>query len=413
MRIVIINSLYTPHIIGGAEISTQILAEALTEAADVHVLTLGGQKRKAGTVTERIRGVTVHRLPYAGLYWIGEGKKRSLAARTLRRLSDLYNPVQIGAVKERLETIRPDVIHTQNLSGFGAAVWTAGESLGIPIAHTLRDYSLLSPVSSPLANRALAKLYSLTSAGFSRKVSAVVGISTHILKRHTNAGLFPAAESRVIPNAVDGDIVAAERIGAHRPLRIGCFGRVEPEKGVREFVEAALPLPPDAVEQVVVCGEGSLLEELRTLCRDDPRFVFPGKVKPEEARALMADMDANFVPSIWEEPFGRVIIESYQVGTPVYASAVGGIPDAVWSPDEFLFRPGSAVAIRAKIMEFCDKTAEERRLLQEQCIRHCRKFTQASLLESHLELYGGLLAGRREWPANVVITGGHRVRAGE
>ncbi|MBB6635814.1 glycosyltransferase family 4 protein [Cohnella thailandensis] len=402
MRVVLINSLYTPHIIGGAEISTQILAEALAEAAEVHVLTLGGQQRREGITREKIRGVTVHRLPHNSLYWIGQAKRRSVLARTARRLTDLYNPLQIKAVKERLEAIRPDLIHTQNLSGFGAAVWTANASLGVPIVHTLRDYSLLSPVSSPIGNPALARLYAMTSSGFSRKVSAVVGISSHILKRHTDAGLFADAAGLVIPNAVEGEISAAERDFERKPLRIGYFGRIEPEKGVRELVEAALPLPPAVVERIVVCGEGSLKQELQDLCRDDPRFVFPGKVKPAEARSLMARTDANFVPSIWEEPFGRVIIESYQVGTPVYASAVGGIPDAVWNPDEFLFKPGSAAAIRAKILDFHDLSGEEKRRIQQQCVRHCRKFTQASLLEKHLDLYGRMLSGNREFAARAV-----------
>ncbi|RUS42661.1 glycosyltransferase family 4 protein [Cohnella sp. AR92] len=399
MRIVLINSLYTPHIIGGAEISTQILAEALASEADVHVLTLGGQKRGEGLRMEKISGVTVHRLPYSNLYWIGDGKRRGVLPRTARRLTDLYNPLQVGAVRERLEAIGPDLIHTQNLSGFGAAVWTANASRKVPIVHTLRDYSLLSPVSSPLGNPALAKLYALSSAGFSGRVSAVVGISSHILNRHTKAGLFPKASRSVIPNAVEGEIAAAERDFDRKPLRIGYFGRIEPEKGVRQLVEAALPLPAEVVERIVICGEGSIRQELQELCRQDPRFVFPGKVKPAEARSLMAEMDANFVPSIWEEPFGRVIIESYQVGTPVYASAVGGIPDAVWNPDEFLFPPGSAAVIRTKILEFHSLSGDEKRSIQEQCVRHCLKFTQASLLGQHLELYSRILSHRPELAA--------------
>ncbi|MBB6735114.1 glycosyltransferase family 4 protein [Cohnella zeiphila] len=390
MRIVIVSSLYTPHIIGGAEISTQILAEALVPVADVHVMTLGGH-RSGSVRKETIAGVTVHRLPHHNLYWIGESKGKGVLPKTVRRLVDLYNPRIIGAAGKLLRELRPDLIHTQNLSGFGPGVWTA--SAGAPILHTLRDYSLLSPVSSPLGNPALAKLYAMTSGGFSKRVAAVVGISGHILKRHTDAGLFSKAARLVIPNAVEGRIAAADKDFDRKPLRIGYFGRIEPEKGVREMIEAARMLPPDVVESVVICGEGSQREELAASCRQDNRFRFPGKVKPEEARRLMAEMDANFVPSIWEEPFGRVIIESYQVGTPVYASAVGGIPDAVASPDEFLFRPGSATAIRDKIMAYHVKSAEQKRRIQAACLEHCRKFTQASLLERHLELYARTLSG--------------------
>ena len=103
MKIVVVNSLYTPHIIGGAEISTQILAETLVPAAEVHVLTVGGQKRSAGVMSEVINGVTVHRVPYNNLYWIGEGNNAGTLKKIFRRLIDLYNPVQIREVREPAE----------------------------------------------------------------------------------------------------------------------------------------------------------------------------------------------------------------------------------------------------------------------------------------------------------------------
>ncbi len=386
MKIVVVNSLYTPHIIGGAEISTQILAETLVPAAEVHVLTVGSQKRSAGVMSEVINGVTVHRLPYNNLYWIGEGNNAGTLKKICRRLIDLYNPVQIRDVRKLLKKISPDLIHTQNLSGFGAAIWTAAEA-GVPIVHTLRDYSLLSPVSSPIENPAMARMYHLSSLGVSKRVSAVVGISSHILKRHTDAGLFPNAVKLVIPNVVDGGIAGAPKDFNRKPLRIGYFGRIESEKGVLELVEAVHSLPREMVEQVIICGEGGLRQKLVELCRSDNRFVFTGKVTPKEARSFMAKADVTFVPSIWEEPFGRVIIESYQVGTPVYASAVGGIPDAVWNPADFLFKPGSADAIKEKISAFYDLSGDEKRNIQAQCLQHCSGFTKGSLLDNHLALY--------------------------
>lgn len=387
MKIVMINSLYTPNIVGGAEISTQILAESLASEAEVHVLTTGGQRRTDGVRTEEVNGVTVHRLPHGNLYWIGDARKRGVLKRSARRMIDLYNPAQIRAVRRVVGSLEPDVVHTHNLSGFGASVWTACAAMGAPVVHTLRDYSLLSPVSSPLANPLLSRLYSRTSQGVSGQVAAVVGISSHILNRHLDAGLFPDADCHVIPNGVVGDIAGMDKDFDRKPLRIGCFGRIEPEKGVRELIAAIIGLPRGMVESVTICGEGSLREELEAEWRHDGRFRFTGKVKPEEARERMAAVDVTFVPSLWEEPFGRVIIESYQAGTPVYASAVGGIPDVVLQPDRCLFAPGSPAAIQDKIIEFYAMSGEEKRQLQAQALRHSRRFTSESLKGKHLELY--------------------------
>lgn len=57
-----------------------------------------------------------------------------------------------------------------------------------------------------------------------------------------------------------------------------------------------------------------------------------------ELRASVPNLDAVFretrlllVPSLWEEAFGRVIIEANRFGIPVVASRAGGIPEAVGS----------------------------------------------------------------------------------
>ncbi|MBD2872145.1 glycosyltransferase family 4 protein [Paenibacillus arenilitoris] len=411
MKIVIVNSLYTPHIIGGAEISTQILAETLSSAADVHVFTTGGQKGSAGISSERINGVTVHRLPYNNLYWIGDGEGRGTLHKVARRLVDMYNPMQIGTVSRLLTQIRPDLVHTQNLSGFGAGIWSAFHKAGVPIVHTLRDYSLISPVSSPIESPLLARLYKLPSLAFSKRVSAVVGISSHILNRHTESGLFPNAEHLVIPNAVEGEIAAGEKDFARKPLRVGYFGRIEQEKGVNEIVDAVRSLPKEKVERLYVCGEGKLKEELSAACGDDGRIVFTGKVKPAEARELMAKVDVTVVPSIWEEPFGRVIIESYQVGTPVYASAVGGIPDVVMNRG-FLFAPGSSGAIQDKLMDYYRYSAEEKQTIQNQCLEHSRKFTKQSLFEQHKELYQSVMLGQSGHAQSEKTFSGKNMKAG-
>jgi glycosyltransferase involved in cell wall biosynthesis len=391
IKIVIANSLYSPHIIGGAEISTQILAETLRDVAEVHVLTTGGQKSGDGVTTYLVNGVTVHRVPYNNLYWIGAGEGKSTMQKVARRLIDLYNPVQIRTVAKLIAELKPDLVHTQNLSGFGASIWSAFHKAGVPIVHTLRDYSLISPVSSPISNPVLSSAYKKTSLGFSRRVSAVIGISSHILNRHTGSGLFPNAAKLVIPNVVDGDIAKVAKDFTPRPLRVGYFGRIEAEKGVRDLVEAVRLLPGKVVGTLYVCGEGKLKEELEEQCKSDKRFVFTGKVKPAEARELMGYVDATVVPSIWEEPFGRVIIESYQVGTPVYAAAVGGIPDVVVDRSH-LFVPGSAEAIKEKLAGHYAMPPEWKSELQRQCLEHCRSFTKQSLLERHLELYRSILS---------------------
>jgi glycosyltransferase involved in cell wall biosynthesis len=67
MNILIVNTLYTPYKIGGAERSVQLLAEMLAKKGNqVTVATLHDRK---DITTDKINNVTIVRFPLANLYW--------------------------------------------------------------------------------------------------------------------------------------------------------------------------------------------------------------------------------------------------------------------------------------------------------------------------------------------------------
>lgn len=130
--------------------------------------------------------------------------------------------------------------------------------------------------------------------------------------------------------------------GAHRvPWTAGadrllCLGRLVERKGVDTAVQALAELP--TAELVVAGGpEASALDDdadvtrLRTAAREAgvaDRVRFVGRVQPDEAAALMRA--ADLVLSVpWYEPFGIVPLEAQACGTPVVATAVGGMLDTV------------------------------------------------------------------------------------
>ena len=80
-----------------------------------------------------------------------------------------------------------------------------------------------------------------------------------------------------------------------------------------------------------------------------PHGVIVGEQWPNVAvRAMYARARAAIVPSVWAEPFGIVAIEAMEQGTPVIASAHGGLTDIV--DDErtgLLVEPGSSEALAA------------------------------------------------------------------
>lgn len=83
-------------------------------------------------------------------------------------------------------------------------------------------------------------------------------------------------------------------------------------------------LSKDIVSKLVICGTGELEAKLQKQTEQDERIIFRGRLSLKEVNEQMANVDLTIVPSLWDEPFGRVIIESYNQGTPVLAFHVGG-----------------------------------------------------------------------------------------
>ncbi|WP_176550398.1 glycosyltransferase family 4 protein [Bacillus sp. AFS037270] len=390
-NVVIIHSLYYPTIVGGAEISTKILAETLSAKYNISVIAVGGHKSTDGIYVEELNNVKIYRIPYNNLYWIGVKKNKSLISKLIWHIIDIYNPVQYKLIKKILGEIKPDIIHTQNLPGLSLSVWKVGKDLNIPIVHTLRDYSLLSPVESKIFSR----FYKMISISFSRYVSVVTGISNFILEQHLSKGMFVNSRNFVIPNVVESDVIISNKKIEDTPVRVAFFGQLASNKGLEYLINAIREIDTRIVSTLEIYGDGPLKEDLMKLSIGDTRIKFNGKIPKEQIQLAMSDVDLVIVPSTWEEPFGRVIIEAYQVGTPVLASNVGGIPEIIIN-NSHLFEPQNIDSIKESILSYNRLSVYEKRQLSEQCIKYSQSFNTENLLIKHETIYERLIKSRRK-----------------
>jgi glycosyltransferase involved in cell wall biosynthesis len=130
------------------------------------------------------------------------------------------------------------------------------------------------------------------------------------------------------------------------------LGRVAPEKGVDVLVRAwnSLGLTPDEGRLLIVGPPWpwSYLEDLHRLVSASCLFMdLQTHVVP-----LLHAADVLVLPSRWEEPFGRVIIEAMATGCPVIASRVGGIPEILTGDfASMLCEPGRAEELASKLGE--------------------------------------------------------------
>lgn len=391
-KILIAHSLYPPHVIGGAEISTQILAQTLNPNYDVKVITVGEHKEGELRI-DKVNEIEILRLPFNNRYWIGDSTKQvSTPDKVLWRVQDIFNFRQYQQIKRYLTQTRPSVIHTQNIPGLSLAIWKAAYELNIPVVHTLRDFSLIEPIKIA----AYSKIYRQISKRYSQMISAVIGISGHILQTHTGMGFFERSSKHVIHNIVEKnevvqDLYASKEVRHNQPLDIGYFGQLTEVKGVQYLINAVKRVDEKIVGRLFIFGDGPMLDQLKEMAGSDTRIIFMGKLDKSQIAQKMKDMDLTIVPSTWNEPFGRVVIESYQVGTPVYASRVGGMPEILLDAGEFSFASHSLEEIIKSILHYYNLSGPAKRHLKHQCFAYCQSFNEDYLLKEHSDIYEKLI----------------------
>lgn len=349
MKIMLINTLYSPYKVGGAEVSVQLLAEELVKAGhSVSVLTLHDEKYRR---VDQVNGVDVIYLPLRNLYWPFSEERQDKLKRLIWHVIDNYNFAMAKSVAEELSYFRPDVVHTNNIAGFSVAIWRVIKKSGVKLVHTSRDYYLFHPNSTMYSDvgnisprNTIVKLCSFVKKRASKNVDVYIGISDFIKNFHQDNGFFLNAKSKYIYNSV-------EKIEFKKTtssiIRVGFIGRLTKDKGFDAFCHYIANLKAiNPGMQGVAAGRfnsGDEQDELKKLAADNG-ITLLGFVN---LSAFLSCVDVVVLPVQWREPFGRVVVECVFADKIVLTNDVGGIAElAVMLPNVYLLK-GSALDLSA------------------------------------------------------------------
>lgn len=401
MRILIVNSLFQPYENGGAERAVRLLAEGLRESGfDASVACLSPANTE---VRDVVHGVPVFRLPLANLYWpfAGNAGPVSGAKRALWHLFDTYNPVMGARLGRLLDHLRPDVVHFNNLAGFSVAALVAARRRRIATVQTLHDYYYVCPRTTTFKgghNCAQAcgacRAYTAPRRRIGRGVDMVCGVSDAMLRRLEAFGAFRGARRRAVVYGANLHAAAAparrtDHRGGER-LTVGYLGRLDATKGIETLIDAAALLRGQPVE-VAIAGRGPASYEAALQGRAEGLAVrFVGQVEPSQ---FLSEIDVLVVPSVWHEPFGRVVQEAFACGVPVVGSEAGGIPEAIGKAGPgFLFPPGSSARLAEILAGFVADGLPASDLFDNGLLRS-RDFSSDRVVQDHIGLYRQVFDG--------------------
>jgi len=378
MRILFINALYHPYLVGGTEIVLKGLVEELhNKGNEVKVLTLWDKDDEE----ELVDGIPVFRAKVPNVYLIYTPKRPDILKRRLWHLIELYNPIAKKIVSDQLKTFKPDIVQIHNMYGWSCSIWDAVSEFKIPTIQVLHDLYLLCPRNMFKNNSAcrkqclICKIMRLPYKLKSNNLKAVIGVSNFILDRYLRYGYFKDVPiKKVIYNnkkvKIDTSIVK-ESVDI-RYINFGFIGTLKQLKGIEVLLKAYLKVKKTNY-RLFVAGTGKQGYEryLKSKYKDDS-IIFLGKVEPEK---FFERVDATIVPSIWYENLPTVVIESLSFGVPIIASKIGGIPEMiVEGVNGMFFDPYKEGDLEQKILKF-EKEIHIWRSKTEEIKKSSRKFT--------------------------------------
>jgi glycosyltransferase involved in cell wall biosynthesis len=222
-------------------------------------------------------------------------------------------------------------------------------------------------------------------------VQHVVGISRFMLERHQRNGYFEGVPASVIYNSYNGP-AAPEMRAPGAELVLGFIGRLVPAKGVELLLEAFRRLHADAGQgalRLLIGGEGhpDYVAALRRQAEGLP-VEFLGRVNPA---TFFPRVDLTVAPSVWNEPLGRVVIESMSFAKPVVVTPVGGMPELVTPGAGLVISDVSANALHAGLSELLPTLRRDYPVWSAAALKASRAYGTAAIAAQYAEVYARYL----------------------
>ncbi|MDQ3004487.1 MAG: glycosyltransferase family 4 protein [Chloroflexota bacterium] len=410
MRILFLTNFYLPYGVGGEDQSCLQMVEGLNQRG--HVTFVLTSMHGINNIPVEADGI------YRALYlemdlvpW-----RHSLTFFTQRKAREKRN---LQCFERVLEQFKPDII-------FIWGMWNLPQSLPAlaearhpdKVVYRFATYWPTLPSQHEFYWRALGrKWYSrIPKQGLGHIAMAMLAKGNQrppLTFKHTicvsvatrnillDAGI-PVAKARVIHTGIDAKPYLN---GQHKHrtvhdsqnLNLLYAGRLSAEKGVDTAIKAMEKLVFSHHQSGIslsVVGAGSAdyetyLRNLVTQAGLNDYVSFNGHVPSEEMPELLQKFDVLLMPSIWPEPFARVLLEGMVSGLVVVATPTGGTTEVLTDGENgLLFDPDDSEDLAQKIVSLAADPKLRRRLAlagQQTVVERFTKTKMMNEVESYLQ----------------------------
>jgi glycosyltransferase involved in cell wall biosynthesis len=371
----------------------------------------GGVETNVHEVTRRLRAAGDDVEVYASdLYDEAGWERRSTYAPTVdgvpvrrfpvykRLVPGLTMPMMVGLIDALAES-GADVIHAHS-HRYGHVLQAAAvaDRRRIPLVVSLHYHP--ADRREPPLKRGLLRMQDVGFGMTAYRVARALVVQTGREGRLA-AEFAPSRKLRVIPPGIDlasWDHPEQDRTdGLDLPAEYLLFvGRVASNKGLPQLIDALAALEADTARPLVIMGRdwgarAEIEERARTRGVADRVRFLDHVADPAQYRGVIRGARVLVLPSEWEA-FGLVLLEAMAAGTPIVATAVGGVPDVL---DEGragrLVAYGDPAALAEAVRSVFQDPETTRRLVRT-ASAHVRAFDWYETAARHRALYREVLA---------------------
>lgn len=270
-----------------------------------------------------------------------------------------YDPAALLGSWLRLKRLQPDLIMAHNARAT-SLLCRAHTGLGIPVmgvAHSYKHQRM-------------------------RGVDHLLVLTEHMRQHHLQQG-FSDAQVHLFPNMLPHFPEAPLPLKSSEPVQLGFIGRLDPEKGLADLLQALSMLKQRGkAPRLRVAGSGAeqarLIQQLQQLGLQD-QVVFDGWIT--DIRGWLQSIDLLVVPSR-EETFGLVVLEGMAHGRPVLATSTPGPASLIQDGADGWLTPPTDPTSLAKALELALQSRSAWPMITESAYQKAQTYRMEALLPS-------------------------------
>lgn len=340
MRIAIYNDWWSPELVGGAEKTASEMAQHLRNSfgeSNIAVYTLSNSNVTIREIHENLSVTRLGSRTFRSRYSIG------FLIKIFEKLRVLLGRATRNLLISEMLSFKPDVILLHNVDRVGVNFVSHFRKISaipiIRIQHDLGDTCVNRTRFNKISKKncintcTTCKIKESHFRRQSENYDVMISVSKFIDSTFRKLEFNPRISIYGYPNhkkiEFNSSYFYFDNIST---LRLGFVGRVVPEKGIEVVLNSMFLLKSlyNVNSTLTVCGLGSAryLKSLRKLATNlKVELILLGYIE-SPFDTLAGKIDAVVIPSIWQEPLGRIPMESLSRGLPCFVSGIGGLVES-------------------------------------------------------------------------------------